>query len=453
MKIVYLKNFGCKVNAAELLEAGGALKDAGCRVIEIQSHNEIPAQSNATLIVNSCTVTAAADAKLRGFVRRVRKHAPNLQVVVGGCTVRAEHFDKSALAGALAVPRVEDAVAIVARAADAEFVAMDTLDALRENGAIDAHFGRTREFVRVQDGCDCRCSFCIVPLVRPAFSIPFDDVRTHLDRAIARGAREIVLTGTNIGKYRVADDTSFADVFGFALDRAERTRAEGAPMRVRVSSIEPEDVDDAILDLFAHSAACKHIHLPLQSGSPRVLAAMQRRYGIERYMQVVSKFRSRFPIGSISTDILVGFPTETDDDFAETLSSMRHCGFERVHVFRYSPRPGTRAATQKQVQDAVTFARMKTAIELGDKIVLARMGRHIGETAEVLVERKRSGICEGYSGEYHRVRFPCPDARTGSFAQVAIERIDSAGLFAGRIVASGSPAQAISSVDSEGELR
>jgi threonylcarbamoyladenosine tRNA methylthiotransferase MtaB len=452
LKTVYLKNFGCKVNAAELLETGGALDDAGCRAIEIQSSIEIPRHSYATLIVNSCTVTAMADAKLRGFIRRVKRHAPNLTVILGGCTVRAEHFAKFELDGITAIPRVEQAVGMITRAG-----AGDTGDArsasASEIDSVDSHFSRTRAFIRVQDGCDCRCSYCIVPLVRPAHSIPFDDIRDRIDHAIARGEREIVLTGTNIGKYKDVHGARFADVFAYALDRAERAGADGARARVRVSSIEPEDVDDATLDLFEHHAACKHLHIPLESGSPRVLAAMRRRYGVERYLQAVSSFRARFPLGSITTDILVGFPTETDDDFTQTLAAMETAGFERVHVFRYSPRPGTDAARLLQVPGSIAFARMKSAIELGDRIVVAGMGRHVGETAEVLVEHQRDGTGEGYTGEYFRVRFPLTREHVGTLVRVVVERIDSPVMFSGRIDAEAIPPHASSNDESAGELR
>ena len=415
-----MKNFGCKVNAAELLEAAEALDARIFDSAEVQSPAEIPADACGTVIVNSCTVTATADAKLRAFVRRVQKRSPNVKVVVGGCSVRQPRFDFASLGGASTVARVKTAVETL--------VESHVLGASSGNGngapSQPKRQERTRAFIRMQDGCESKCSFCIIPAVRPAESLNPDDVLSRLDRALEDGAKEVVLTGTNIGKY---EDDSGRGFLGIAREFLRRADAAGA--RIRISSIEPEDVKEPVFELFDHPALCGHLHLPLQSGSARILASMRRRYSIVRYRSIVAAMRNRYPRASITTDIIVGFPGETDEDFAETLDVMRESGFERVHVFRFSPRPGTPAAAMKSVPERITHARMTKAIAFGDKIIRDRMKRHSGLEAQVLVEETAGSMAVGYTGEYFRASFECLPEEKGGLVRVKLGAIDAAGLF------------------------
>lgn len=419
MSKVYIKNFGCKVNAAELMDASVELASRGALVTEIKSHFDIPNDSNDVLLINSCTVTATADAKLRGFIRRASHHAPNLKIVIGGCMVRSEHFDKRQFDSVEYVDRVHDA---------ADLISKNSISKSTESTNIEPTSIRSRAFVRVQDGCDCNCAFCIVPSVRPAFSVDYDKAIAKVDAALARGVRELVITGTNIGRYN-SNNRTYKDLLNDAL-----TRANSAGARVRLSSIEPEDIDDEVITIFSHSSACKHIHLPLQSGSDRILSAMKRKYNIEHYIEIANEFRSRFPLGSITTDIMVGYPGETDTDFNETMDVMKRIGFERVHCFKFSPRPGTLAEKQKRVTDLTVSERMREILRLSDKIIATRMERFLGKRAAVLVERASGGFGSGYSGEYFRVMFPCISDCEGKLVEVVIDRIESKGLFLGEAV-------------------
>ncbi len=438
---IYIKNFGCKVNAAELMDASVELASRGASVKEIKSHFDIPQDSSDTLLINSCTVTATADAKLRGFVRRVSRQAPNLKIVIGGCTVRSEYFDKRQFDSVEYIDRVQDAAELMIKDKNTTNVESTSIESSSHSSESIKHSdcseddeptsGRSREFVRVQDGCDCDCAFCIVPSVRPAFSVDYDKVLAKVDAAIARGVRELVITGTNIGRYYSYNKT-YKDLLNDSL-----IRANSAGARVRLSSIEPEDIDDEVMTLFSHASSCKHIHLPLQSGSDRILSAMKRRYNIERYIDIANEFRSRFPLGSITTDIMVGYPGETDADFFETIDVLKKIGFERVHCFKFSPRPGTSAEKQKKVTDLTVTERMGEILRLSDKMIVTRMERFLSERATVLVERASGGFGSGYSGEYFRVMFPCHSDCEGELVEVIIDRIETKGLFLGKAVSSG----------------
>lgn len=425
MEKVYLKNFGCKVNAAELLEAAEELDARKFDSIEVQSHVDLPANATGTLIVNSCTVTATADAKLRAFVRRVQKRSPNVKVVVGGCSVRNPQFDFSTLGTANIVPRVKTAVERLVESAVPSH--------LNENGNFGKVFAkqnqeRSRAFIRMQDGCDSKCSFCIIPSVRPAESLQRGEILARLDRALEHGAKEVVLTGTNIGKYEDGESRGFLKIVYEFLERAESASA-----RIRISSIEPEDVKEEVFEVFEHPALCAHLHLPLQSGSGRVLSLMRRRYNINRYRKIVAEMRKRFPSASVTTDIIVGFPGETDEDFAETLAVMTESGFERVHVFRFSPRPGTPAADMKSAPERTAHARMEKAIAHSDKIIADRMKRHVGANAQVLVEETIGNMGVGYTGEYFRACIDGLSGEKGGLVQVILGEPDGAGLFSAKI--------------------
>ncbi|MCD6118530.1 MiaB/RimO family radical SAM methylthiotransferase [bacterium] len=426
MSKIYLKNFGCKVNAAELLELGGDFSAAGFDVAEVQSLKGIPSDSDAFLIINGCTVTSTADAKLRGFVRRAQRHAPRIRIIVGGCTVRAKHFRREELPGVVFENHVSDSFSIV------NPVNEDTGKIAHAVSADRAYFApanRARAIIRAQDGCDCSCSFCIVPLVRPAKSISRRDVLARVSEALSAGIRELVLTGTNIGKYVDEKGRGFVPLLLDILDMANKHGA-----RVRVSSIEPEDVDFSVIDLFGHPDLCQHLHLPLQSGSPRILQAMNRRYSIDRYMDVVGLMRSRHPAASITTDIIVGFPGETDDDFGETLEVVSEAGFERIHIFRYSPRPGTSAFEMKSLPERISRERMRVVQGHSDTIILARMNRHLGKEAMVLIEDVRGGFGRGYSGEYFRVHVDCSEQCTGKLVRVKLEGKSEEGVFTGSLL-------------------
>ena len=330
-------NLGCKVNRVESDDAAARLALRGV---------ETPEASADLIVVNTCTVTGEAEKKTRKAVRRALRANDHARVLVTGCAAAIDAAFYEAL---------DERVSVVGKAQLAQ--AIDALfDEAPFSPGEDAplHIGsgfRTRVGVKVQDGCDNACTYCIVHVARGrATSRPADDVVRECAAYARAGAREIVLTGINLGSYcdggrRDPSAIRLAALLRRLLDETADLHAPGeAPARFRVSSIEPRDVDDALVDLLASAdgRVCRHLHLPLQAGSSKVLREMARPYDAERFVALVERLYRRIPQLALSTDIIAGFPGETDAEFQETLDVARACRFAKIHAFPYSPRAGTR---------------------------------------------------------------------------------------------------------------
>ena len=390
-------NLGCKVNrvesdsiAARLLASGGMSVDAELADV---------------IVVNSCTVTGEADKKTRKAVRAALRANPHAEVVVTGCGVSIDAEAFRALD-----PRVET----VERA---ELFAL-----LSEGEARALRFGdefRTRVNIKAQDGCDHACTYCIVHVARgPASSVPFEEVVAEAGAYFAQGAKELVLTGIDLGSYRDRG-RMLPDLVEALLERADKEcRAGELPGRVRVSSIEPKSVDERFVDLLASADGrlCRHLHLPLQAGSTRVLREMARPYSAERFAELVGHLYERVPQLSLTTDIICGFPGETDDDFEATMEVARRCRFSKIHVFPYSKRAGTPAAGRAdQVSDEVKAARAARLRDLSDELRDADLARRSGTTELVLVEPTVA-----LSESYHELPVPT-DSVAGQLVPVMFE--------------------------------
>ena len=290
---------------------------------------------------------------------------------------------------------------------------------LFESGIVER--ARSRAFVKVQDGCHNCCTFCIIPFVRPYASRPFTELLDEVDRRIGEGYRELVLTGVNIGHYgmtpvdtleniasdkhwkrgklyeRLPGHATFFDLVDAILDRLPED------VRLRISSIEPEDIEERFFEQFQHPLMCPHLHLPLQSGSDAVLGEMRRLYSAREYLEIAVRFRRARPDGALTTDILVGFPSETETHFQQTLALCDELQFERVHGFPYSPRPGTRAARMQQLPRAEIQQRNRRLIEHCTVIADARWQRFCGSECTVLLEERRGDLWNGHGEAYQLV--------------------------------------------------
>ncbi len=310
---------------------------------------------------------------------------------------------------------------------------------------------RSRAFLKVQDGCHNCCSFCIIPFVRPYVSRPFDELLAEARRRLDAGYREIVLTGVNVGHYgltpiapvhEIASQTHFKrsrlyervpghatlwdliDALLALLD--QHFERSGIAARLRISSIEPEEIEPRFFEQLAHPRMCPHLHLPLQSGSEKVLHDMRRLYDIDTYMDRVAAFRRACPDGALTTDIITGYPTETEQDFAATLSVCTAAGFERIHGFPFSARPGTRAAMIPQLRDAASVAqeRNRRLIEHCAQIADQRWPRFVGKVAQVLVEHVQDGVAQGHGEAYQTVRAEAgrnSNMEVGEIAEVLVK--------------------------------
>jgi len=273
---------------------------------------------------------------------------------------------------------------------------------------------RTRTMVKVEDGCDAYCAYCIVPFARGLpRATPLPSVVAEVEELARAGTTEVVLTGINIGRY---------DWEGVRLpELLEAVAATGMP-RIRLSSIEPEDVDERLLAVApATPAFCEHLHVPLWSGCDRTLAEMGRRYGTDRYASIIERAREVLPGCAITTDVLVGLPGETDEDFGRTLAFVESAGFAKLHVFRYSRRAGTRAAERvDQIPPAVIGERARRMRALGDSLRERFLEGLIGSEVEALVERSAGGEAEGRARNGAVVRWAGSDARAGELVRVTV---------------------------------
>ena len=440
-------NLGCKVNRVESDDVAALLRAHGVETGE---------EDADLVVVNTCTVTGEAEKKTRKAVRRALRANDRSRVLVTGC---AAAIDPAFFEGLDA--RVEVAGKAVLRKRAAELacalspsgggcdakvpaaggeaalpqpvaLACEAADGAAPRGAVAPFLRvgsgfRTRVGVKVQDGCDNACTFCIVHTARgKATSRPADEVARECASYAGAGAKEIVLTGINLGSYRDGGSsrrdtraTRLAGLLRRLLDETADLRApDEPPVRFRISSIEPRDVDDDLVEVLARAEGrvCRHLHLPLQSGSTKVLREMARPYDAAAYVALVRRLRARVPSIALSTDVIVGFPGETDEDFEATLSLARACGFAKMHVFPYSMRAGTPAAAREdQVDASVKAARAARLRALSDELRRADYGRRAGTVELALVEEDGLATVESH----YRVPVPL-GAALGSLAPVRL---------------------------------
>ncbi|MEN6449732.1 MAG: tRNA (N(6)-L-threonylcarbamoyladenosine(37)-C(2))-methylthiotransferase MtaB [Thermoguttaceae bacterium] len=384
-------------------------------------------------IVNTCSVTAESEAKSRKTIRRWAVAHPESQIIVVGCYAGRAADEVAAL------PGVVDVVGDKRRLPDL----------LRRWGLAEppsgiARFpGRRRAYVKVQDGCSMRCSYCIVPLLRgESWSRPADEVLAEVRCLVDRGHREIVLTGIHLGVYSrergLGTSVPSCDPHLRLADLVAQITDLRDDFRVRLSSIEASEVTSELIELMARrpERICPHLHLPLQSGSDDVLARMNRRWPAERFIQRCQEIRDALDRPALSTDVIVGFPGETDADFVATCQVVEEVGFSNVHAFRFSPREGTPAAAMPgQVLNRKAQQRARDLARLGRLLRRRYAESLLGRRLQVLVERPvagRTGWMAGASQYHVPVAVPGSRELIGQFASVTADRIEDGLLFGGR---------------------
>jgi len=418
MKTFAINTLGCKVNQYESQQIRELLTGYGLKQVQ-------PDQCADLVVVNTCCVTHIASAKSRQSIRKARKAAANAAVVVVGCLPRGPADElKNIPANVHLVGKETDLAAALYDFLEAAGTDSTTASSNKPFSTVKikgkttaAHLcappqlpeitsfsGHARAFLKVQDGCDAFCTYCIIPKIRA--KVCNKDVKTIVQEArdlVRAGHREIVLTGIFLGAYgqdtarRRHWDPARLDSLANLLDRIARTPGL---RRLRLSSLEPGDVTDRLIDVIcAHDNIAPHLHLPLQSGSDRILKRMCRQYRLADFRKTVEKLKSRLDRPAITTDIIVGFPGETDDDFAATVEIMKEVGFSKTHVFSFSPRRGTPAARMRPaVPTQVIKERSRILHEL-DRTLRQRFRRQfIGEEVSVIIEAldPPRGRCQRY---------------------------------------------------------
>jgi len=424
-KKVAATTIGCKVNLYDTQALLQKLADAGYEVVENA------ADAADIFIVNTCCITNAADKKSRQAVRRAKSRGAIVAVM--GCASQAAP-EKYADIGADIVLGTADRGKILDHLASfcADTAIIDynpDILAYRDFEAADVTkmLGKTRAFLKIQDGCDNFCAFCIIPHVRGRNrSRPFDDVVTQARRFVEIGYKEIVVAGICVASY--GKDIQGHNILSVlraicAIDGIER---------VRLSSVEPNVITPEFLDFVAHEPKfCDHLHLSLQSGSDAVLAAMNRKYNTAQYAGAVAAVRKIMPNVSITTDVIAGFPGESEENHYETMNFIDRLGLAALHVFPFSAKDGTMAAKMaNQIPSTIKSRRAKELIKLGDTLAVACHERFVGKTVSVLVEgRNAAGLYEGKTTNYISVCFDAPDGLEGSIVNIRLDAPHANGLF------------------------
>lgn len=466
--------FGCKVNQCDTQ----ALREALARL----GYAEAPAAGEADLyVVNTCCVTAESHRKGLEAVRRLARRHPAARIVVTGCSVDAASDSIRSLPGVhliapnAAKPGLADAIAARIEPTDTDQPSRQYEDGLlpapspvtRHASRVTSSWppitrfaGHTRAFVKIEDGCDDFCSYCIVPHVRGRVrSRPADSVADEVARLAANGYPEIVLTGIHLGAYGLDTPSSSSlvprprspELMEEKIEDEEEERGRGRAgrpslltlierllgtpglRRLRLSSLELREATDELAALIAASPIlCPHLHIPLQSGDDAVLRAMNRRYTAAEFLRRIEAIRARIPEPAITTDIIVGFPGETAQQFRRTLAVAREAAFSRIHVFPYSDRPGTPAALLPgKLPWPVIKARRDELKALAAELMDAFHRRFLGRTVLPLAETARdprTGLLAGYTERYIRTLFPGPDALCGTIVPVRATAATPAGL-------------------------
>lgn len=399
---------GCKVNQYETQWVREGLQRIGFR-------DAASGEQADVCLVNTCTVTQEGDAKSRQAIRRLHRQNPQARIVVMGCYATRAPDEVRALPGVSEV--------IVDK--------RELPDWLGRHGVIDVPRGvhrldqRSRAYVKVQDGCLLRCSYCIIPQVRPhMYSRPLDDIAGEVRRIVDGGVREIVLTGIHLGHYGVDWSAGRPKHEWTRLPQLlKRLLQTPGDFRIRLSSIEATEISRELIAVMRDHGdrICPHLHICLQSGSDAVLRRMRRRWGAKRFVDRCHLVRQSLADPALTTDIIVGFPGETDSDFEQTMAACREVEFSKIHVFPFSPRRGTDAATMEDPVDPARKAeRSQRLARLEDELKANYWRRLVGRNLQVLVESLKNGRGLGTSCRYAPVEVSGPNLAVGSLIAVRV---------------------------------
>ncbi len=417
MKKVSFKTLGCRLNQYETDALVTQFHRAGYKVVAFDKKADIT-------VINTCTVTNQSDQKSRSIINHTaRKNAEGI-VVVTGCM--ANNYKEQLEASKLITyvvdnKRKNQIVSLVDAHFKGEVVHPDSFQGdIFGFESVDKSL-HTRTSIKVQDGCDNFCTYCIVPTVRGrAVSRPLNDILENVKRVLENGFREIVITGVNIGRY---------DYHGNNIESViEKIVELPGDFRVRISSLEPDGFGPDFHKLFQHPKMAPHLHLCIQSGSDNILLKMRRMYTVQSFLEIIDRFRSHIPDFNFTTDVIVGFPGETDVDFKQTVDVVREARFSHVHTFRYSRRKGTRAdRMEEQLEERIKSERSEVIRHISEENRIEYMNSMLGKEQRVLIEKvDKTGNASGYGEHYLPVRFLTGDQEKNRFETVLTEQVESA---------------------------
>ncbi len=409
MKKYKIATLGCRTNQYESQAFSDQLEKLGYREGKDDEQADI-------CIVNTCTVTEQADQRSRSQIRQLAKKNPGTRLFVTGCLAQRAKDELAAIPGVDRVVSNDEKEQLLNIALPEEDVPEFEIE----------HFkAHTRAFVKVQDGCNSWCSYCIIPYVRGrSRSKPIAEVLKEVEGLIANGYKEVVLTGINIGDF---------DNGGTLTDLVREVDQIEGLERLRISSIDPDEVDDGLLDAVVNGKrTCQSMHIVLQSGSNTVLKRMRRKYTRQEFFHTIDRLKSASPDFTFTTDIIVGFPGESDTDFEETLDAMQQVRFAKVHMFPYSTRPGTRAAryTDHLPPDVIS-ARKQTVMHLSEELAFDLREEYVGREMDLLLESDgKDGLISGYTENFLQVSLPSKGLRSNEIVRVKLLENSPEGLIA-----------------------
>lgn len=414
-RTVAVLTLGCKLNQSDSEAIARRFATEGVRVV----HR--PEAGADAFVINTCSVTHVADRKARHLSRMARRLSPDAEIIVTGCYAETAPAGIAETIGADAVlpnadkPSVPDR--LLARLSERNDPAAGCPTHLRASL-------RTRAFVKIQEGCNELCAFCIVPYTRGReVSVPIDDVLREVQAREADGVLEVVLTGTQLGNY--GRDIGWDEQGPRRL--LEALLEQTSLPRIRLSSLQAQDITPGLVDLWADPRLCPHFHLPLQSGSGPVLDRMRRRYTPEQFRRAVDLIRDRVPGVAITTDVIAGFPGETSSDFDATHRLCRELGFAAIHAFPYSRRPHTGADKMgEHLPPEVRRERLELLLEVGAESSRVFREQNLGSIVDVLWEEQEDGLWSGLTGNYIRVAAESRDDLTNRLTQTRLTAVEGA---------------------------
>lgn len=412
---------GCKVNQYETEAIGKLFEASGYEIV-----NDINAAD--VIVVNTCAVTSLSSQKSRQIIRRTIRANPNAIMCVMGCYSQNSPQEISKIDGVDVIigtserMKIVELVEGVLKNREKKILRVDDADKISVFEELPHSPQRTRAFLKIEDGCNNFCAYCIIPYLRGRVrSRSLENIRTECEQLAAAGYREIVLTGIHIGAYGqdFKNKITLVDAVKTVLDAAK-------PFRLRLGSIESAEMSDELIDLIkTDERICNHLHLPLQSGSDEILKLMRRPTTTKNFAALTSKLVKAIPNISIGTDLIVGFPNETDKNFDETLEFIKSQPFSKIHVFPFSAREGTLAATMKNQIDAqVKKIRASQALKISADKEKKFAAKLIGQTVEIIAETQADNLIDGLTKNYVRVYVPASSKiNSGDVVKVTIEKI------------------------------
>lgn len=429
-KIAFI-TLGCKVNLYDTEAMAELFTEKGYEVVDFEEYADV-------YLINTCTVTNLGDKKSRQMIRRAKRINPNSVVVATGCYAQVASEEVAKIEGiniVIGTKNRSEIVETVENYVAENGVVNNVSDIMGEKEfeplQITRLTNRTRAYIKIQEGCNRYCTYCIIPYARgPIRSRKPEEVIEEVKKLAENGFKEVVLTGIHVASYGLdLGDITLADII-------KKVHSVDGIERIRFSSMEPLAIDDDFVSRMAKlPKVCDHYHLSLQSGCNRTLKRMNRKYNAEQYAEACERLRNAFPNVAITTDIIVGFPDETEEDFKESLAFAEKMKLDKIHTFPYSPKRGTPAAKMKnQISGDVKSQRSKEMIALSDKMNIDFLNNNIGKTVPVLFEDMENGFWQGHTTNYIKVLVKSDENLNNKIVNVKLDKIHSVEIVEGTVV-------------------